>query len=284
MAVTIKERARSRELTDGKAHERTYIIRGTDDEATALSTLKAEAPTTSNSLTRGDCSVEPIGIASDGAGGFLNPGAWLGTAPYAPSSDSDASDLALNDIIVTYNTGGGSQHVTQSLGTSDSDAVVGTATDHKEAIGVTDDGVEGVDIGVRQMDLVITKCFAVGSLPDPGDVHALTWTVNDDTFSVTDSRTTQTFSFSAGEVVLKGVSGPRMRSDGLAELTMRMGAAPNVTGFAIGDMSVDKDGWEYAWARYEKTKDAVSKRMASRPFECYVEQVYDLGDFTDLGL
>jgi hypothetical protein len=289
MTVAIRELMQSRELTDAQAHERLYLITGTDDEATALATLKATAPATSNSLVRGNCQVVPLGPHPDGAGGFLRPGAWNGLAPYASVSrkaDTVADDLDEGDISVTYSTGGASQHVTQSLATVDSGAIgAATPTDHKGAIGVTDDGVEGVDIGVRQMRLTITKAYDIDDLPAASDLYALTFTVNDDTVAFADSRTGENFSFAAGELLLEAVDGPRMRRDGLAELTYTVLAAPNVTGIGVGDIAgLDKAGHEYLWARYEKSKDAGAGRVATRPFEAYVEQVYEEGDFSALAL
>ena len=293
MAVSIYEKPESRELTLGQSHERLYIILGTDDEEAALVALLAKAPATSHDLVRRGCSVEPLGPYpdEDNPDTILKPGAWLGTAPYKPVSSHSVDDLALNELAVTYDTGGATQHVTQAKSTISKHAPAGkTATDHKGAIGVsgTGDGlsVEGVDIGVRQMRLTVTKCFAVAALPAPGTLHALTWTTSNGAVSFTDSRTGQTFSFDAGELLLEGVSGPVMREDSNAELTYQLAAAPNEANFGpIGDIAAfAKDGWEHVWARYRTYKDAASDTIAARPFEAYVEQVYDSADFSGLGL
>jgi len=281
MAISIHEGFKSRELTDGESHERIYVILGTDDEGAALAALKTEAPSTSHGLTRGDCSVEPLAPY-----GGLIPGAWLGTAPYQKGGSASVDQLALGEIAIRYDTGGGQQHITQSILTVSTHAPQGkTATDHKGAIGVTKDSVEGCDIGAAQFRFTATKVFEVGDLPDPNTLAALTYRVNDDTFAITDSRTGQTLTFSYGECLLTGVSGPTMREDGYAELAYSFAASGNQTDITIGDITgIAKQGWHYLWAQYEETKDDSAKRLATRPIAAYVEKVYHEGDFSNLGL
>ena len=71
----------------------------------------------------------------------LGNGNWDVVARYDSREPKDSS--------YTFDTGGGTQHITQSLETIAKKAKPGeTAPDFKQAVGVTTDSVEGVDITV----------------------------------------------------------------------------------------------------------------------------------------
>ena len=138
MTVTIEERYDSLSTTDAESVDRLYIIRGTESETEALAALKAEAPATYNSLVRKRCRVEP-------EGGDI----WLGTAPYRLPGSIRKDPLAAGESSYSFDTGGGTQHITQSLSTISKYAKTGeTAPDFKGAIGFNGKTMEGVDITV----------------------------------------------------------------------------------------------------------------------------------------
>lgn len=113
--------------------------RGTDDEAAALSSLNSAAPAVFNGLVRQPVTVEPVYVDSSNADKCI----WTGTANYSPWQPADPPQTG--DSVFNFDTGGGSQHVTQSLSTISKHAASGTPPDFKGAVGVTHDNVEGVD-------------------------------------------------------------------------------------------------------------------------------------------
>jgi len=266
MPATVTEKLESLETTDGKAITRIYFIEGTESDTEAMDALKAEAPVVYNGLVRKPCRIEPLGFDS-----------WLGEAPYAPSGDIQQEPLEVGESSYQFETGGGTQHVTQSLQTINKYAPPGkTAPDFKGAIGVTESGVEGVDIQVKVFNWSETHCKSNSDVDDDYEaaLYNLTYTVNNAPFK----------NFAAGEVLFLGAVGSK-RGDGDWEITYRFASSPNKTGLTVGDITgIDKKGWEYMWVRYEDAEDDTAKALVKRPSAVYIEKLYDYGDFSGLEL
>ncbi|PZN48732.1 MAG: hypothetical protein DIU65_15680 [Proteobacteria bacterium] len=62
MAITCTENIDSRQITEGQSAELIYTITGTADEAAAIATLKATAPTVLHNMKRQPVTVEPVHI------------------------------------------------------------------------------------------------------------------------------------------------------------------------------------------------------------------------------
>ena len=45
-----------------------------------------------------------------------------------------------------------------------------------------------------------------------------------------------------------------------------------------------KEGWQYLWVRYRDKDDQAAKELIKDPIAAYVEQVYQYGDFSGLGI
>ena len=72
---------------------------------------------------------------------------------------------------------------------------------------------------------------------------------------------------------------------GLASALVRFAASPNVQNLTIGGINgIDKKGWEYLWVRYADDEDVNAKVLVKKPIGVYVEQVYENGDFSGLGI
>ena len=90
--------------------------------------------------------------------------------------------------------------------------------------------------------------------------------------------------FQAGECLFLGASGSK-RGEEDWEISFRFAASPNKTGLSVGDIGgIDKKGWEYLWVRYADAEDPAAKSIVKRPAAVYVEQVYEYGDFSGLGI
>jgi len=145
MAVSVNEALGSGETTDaGKTDlallegEKRYHCKGSSDEQTILTAVRATAPTTLDGMNRGQIVLTPTG-----------PDLWDAVVRYrSPESEMDEGDS-----VVNFSTGGGSAHITQSLATSGTYVASGyTATDFKGAIGVSSTGVEGCDVIVPKYE------------------------------------------------------------------------------------------------------------------------------------
>jgi hypothetical protein len=272
MAITVNESVDSREFTDGKSATLTYIIQGTDSEDSAMSELKTEAPATFQSMARQSTSVEPVYIEE----GNSDRCVWKGTARYAYVA-IQTTPPATGDSLLSFDTGGGTQHITQSLQTISKNAPPDeTAPDFNGAIGVTQDSVEGVDITVPIYHFSQTHYLPAENVNNTyiGTLFRLTGKVNNGDFK----------GLNAGEGLFLGASGSK-RGDADWEITFRFAGSPSRTGIVIGDIEpFDKDGWDYMWVLYEDAEDTAANTIVKRPVAAYVEKVYERANYADLGI
>jgi hypothetical protein len=262
MAITVTEKF-GRILGDRSA-ELTFIVKGTGDDAAARTELLAHAPASHNGLDRDEVEVEEIGDQL-----------WLGQVRYRKAGFSIIEFPATGDFDESFETGGGTQHLTQSISTVHKYPSSG-APDFQGAIGATDSGVEGVDVTVRVFNFTRTH-YLEDSFVDAHRAawYALTGRVNNASFK----------GYDAGELLLLGVSGGRRRGMDDWEITFRFAASPNRTNLSVGPLTgIDRKGWEYLWVLYEDAEDTGAKRLVKRPVAAYVEKVYEEGDFSLLGI
>lgn len=266
MAITVEEKWDSRQHTEGPSPQITtkWLVLGTDDDLAAKSALYAALPATYDGLV----------LESYNLDERLAEEAWLGQARYGKLSPPSTGDSTYQ-----FETGGGTEHITQSLETiarhGSENFGLSTAPDFQGAIGVTSDSVEGVDITVPQYQFSETHYFAAAAVSGAykATLYSLTGRTNDAEFK----------GFAAGEVLFLGAAGSK-RGDDQWEITFRFAARPNQTGLTIGDMTVDKKGWEYLWCRYADAEDGDAGVLVKRPIAVYVERVYESGDFSAMGL
>jgi len=134
-APVIVERFDSKEISESKDNpsvDLIYMIMNTEDYATANGLMASTIP-----AKFGDLFLDDYHIVHQGNG------VWEGTARYVKwKSESQYS----------FDTGGGTQHVTQSIANVGKYSASGfTAPDFFGAIGVTDDRVEGTDVTVQPL-------------------------------------------------------------------------------------------------------------------------------------
>lgn len=248
-------------LSDGFV-ERRYLIGATsDNDAYTQLLAHADCP---------DYIEAPFGnlyrqagrLAHIGGGNYEAEFRWAG-------SDSDFVD-------VSFSTTGKTEHITQSLNTKKYPASgVDEAPGHFSQIGVTEDGVEGVDVVVPAFSWTETHTKA-SSFCDAAyrDVlKSLTGSVNNGTFR----------SHAAGEVLFLGCTGSKKNAFQW-QLEFSFTAISNATLSVGGITGIDKLGHEYMWTRYQKVEDALGKFIVSAPIGVYVERVYPSADFSSLGI
>jgi len=268
MPVVVEEKLESRELTagDSATAELLYTIRGTADDAEAQSELASVSPLYHSGLPRKTLRVSPVFVDVNNPDGCI----WDGTVSYARDVRPETGES-----VFSFDTGGGTQHITQSLATVGKHAAPGQAApDFGGAIGVTRDSVEGVDITVPVYNWTETHYL--------DDVY-VTGSYKVTLFHLTGKVNQQTFrGFEPGEVLFLGASGSK-RGEGDWEITFRFAASPNRWNLAVGQIAgIRKRGWEYLWVRYVDDEDEGV--LVKRPAAVYVEQVYEYGDFRRLGI
>ena len=245
--------------------ERVYELSGFADAQSALLAL------------RGVCS--PLGLEeividedADGAdkiytGRVRYKNEFLGTATNSPTQyvPSYSFDVTASQTKMTC-----------SLGTRASYAVNGrTPRNYGGLIGVTDDGVEGVDLDVAAAIFSETMYFSPDVMTADyiafitgayGCVNSVPWR-----------------GFEAGEVRFLGAAGNWREDEELAELTFRFAVSLNESNFRVVDIPIDfKYGWDYLWIRQQNVdRNGVTVKY---PVEAYVEQVYRYLDFRTLGI
>lgn len=262
MAVTVEEKWDSRETTLGEdaSVDLRFIVRGTDDDVTAHANLLAFAPVLYGGLIRQTSHIERIAEF-----------AWEGSVRYGLLEPPETGDSSFS-----FDTGGGTQHITQSLATVGAYSASGPPPNFRGAIGVTSDSVEGVDVTVPVYNFsethYIDAALVTGAYK--ATLFYLTGTVNNAPFR----------GFAAGEVLFLGASGSKRGQEDW-EISYRFAASPNVTGLVVGTMTgIAKKGWEYLWVRYQDAEDTAAKALVKRPVSVYVEQVYPYGNFAGMGI
>lgn len=152
-----------------------------------------------------------------------------------------------------------------------------TAPNHRGAINVTNDGVEGIDIVVptfswsethyydrEAIDISYFKILkgSVGRVVD-GDFRG----------------------FPRGEVLFLGASGGLQSNQPKWEITYKWMQSDNARNLPVGQMRIaSKLGHEAFWVQYVKIEDTAAKAVAEIPHAAYVERVYDFFNVSVLGL
>jgi len=266
MAAVVEElfQGRTEVVSSKPSAEIPYIVRQASDEAAVKSAALTGTPTLYAGMPRKSVEISER----------VNADTWKVVVRYEAQEFEQQEEP---EPVFSFDTGGGTQHITQSFSTVGSYAAPGfTNPDFRGAIGVTQDSVEGVDITVPVYHFSETHYKPAAQVTDgyKGTLFSLTGKVNSATFR----------GCAAGECLFLGASGSK-RGDLDWEITYRFAASPNRTNLTVGDVTgVAKKGWEYLWVHYVDDEDASAKRLVKRPAFVRVEKVYETGDFSGLGI
>ncbi len=197
------------------------------------------------------------------------------SAAYRRSSASQAAASENDDPAFSFDTGGGTQHITQSLETVG--RYPGSAPDLNGAIGYDGQSVAGVEITMPVMNFTETRYLKNSKVTTAYKtrVAECTGRVNDEKFK----------GYSKGEVLFLGASGARrgVSNDDLWEITFKFAVSPNRKNIRIGGIAIPaKYGWDYLWVRY--ADNVGNDTLVKRPCAAYCERVYEFADFGKLGL
>jgi hypothetical protein len=224
---------------------------------------------------------------------YQGDGCWKVTIAYEKIGADDASQIAPLKRARSFDTSGGTRHVTNALDMNNGDVGerkygpggLDDAASFKGAINVDDNGVNGVDIVVPALSW--TESYDVPSGYVTNDyiknIASLTGSVNKAAFR----------SFQPGEVLFVGASGTHewdeQRGYGPWSLSFKFVANPNVgqtlPKAKIGDIAnVEAYGHEVVWVRYATDADAAKNQLVRLPVAVYCNRVYPDGDFSKIGI
>ena len=257
MAVDVIELYKSREgveSLDNPSAVLLYVVTGTDDDTVVRSAIESTAPSVYVGLPIQDYDFRPLGNQI-----------WEAAVHYGLKKQT-------NESAFSFDTGGGTAHVTQSITTVA--RYPSGAPDCEGAIGVSGDSVDGVDITVPVYNFTETHYLPAASVTGAykATLFSLTGKVNAGAFK----------GFAAGEVLFLGASGSQRGNEDW-EITFRFAASPNMTGLSVGSITgIAKGGWQHLWVLY--ADDVDQDTLIKRPQAAYVEQVYRSGDFSLLGI
>jgi hypothetical protein len=203
-------------------------------------------------------------------------GVWQATAHYTRQVN-----------LFTFEIGGASQTITQSIQTYNSYAPEGqTAPNFNGAIGVDGDRIKGVEIQTPTFEWEETYHFNPSMINQ--DYYVQLANLMASPMNLAPFR-----GFAASEVLLRGARGSQKGLEDV-EITFKFSRSARRTNFIIGRTNPDgtaaadaitvglKDGWDYMWILYQPTLDSTTNVMVQKPVAVYVEQVYQLGDFSAL--
>jgi hypothetical protein len=252
-----------------------WVVTWADDEIAASAALLSTVPPLYRSLP----------LASVAISGREGVHCWKFDVSYSSTRSKPVSSVQANveDPEITYQLGGETKHITQSLSTRGKTAAgllvnggSGTVTD-SGVIGVQKDSVVGADILVPVVTFSETHYFLRKDLTRSvrSKWEAMFARTNNALFR----------GYAIGEVLFEGVSVTIKGSpDGVVPVTFQFRRRANTTAQDIGGIVLDVKGWELVDMRYKDEKNTTTNRTEKTPDKVLLHTVYEAGDFADLGI
>ncbi|MEW4451287.1 hypothetical protein AB1L30_01250 [Bremerella sp. JC817] len=258
-----------------------YHVIGSDDDATIAATVASVAPaefvTPFKTLKRDDISKTQIG-----------PAFWAIEVNYIdPDKQEEKKKPEVGTLVASWDTMGGSQHITVSLETVDKAGKSASELppDFKRAIEVAESGVNGTDVVVGGLKLDYEFTFPFASVTDAyiRKLDEMTGTTN----------ATEWKGWAAGRLLFLGSSG-RQTSQGqvTARFSFRAGQNREVDCAQWGlveyntgeDAVLTKKAHDHLWFYFKKYHDENAKQIVHRPVAAYVERLYEPSNFAELAI
>jgi len=277
MAPALTERMSSRAYgTDGSLSLIYDYRDGGSDAAVAYVAATALLPGTVDSRSRvGYVGFDPVFVDTEN-----DDGHYTVTARYVPAG-SDEDRQAEGEVVVRIGTVGRTTHITTAY--DHIEDYPAAAPDHLGSIGVTDDGVEGVDVSDPMIIISVTRRYLAASLPATATMLGLRGKVNSDVVTIKDTRKNRTWTIAAGELLCEGVSEGTLDDDGLVTVQFEFSASQNQASMTVGGITtIVKKGWEHVWVEYQTIGIAIPKIVT--PKYAHVEQIYPTTAMDGLGM
>ena len=249
--------------SQGNRAEISYLVTGAASEADVKNTATSSIPDTYAGLDRRSIEITER----------VNQDTWKVLAVFGDGESGGS--LPPQEAWTSFDTSGGTQHITQSLETV---AFYGPGASHLlgGAIGFDGETVQGVDIAVPIFNFTETH-YLQDSVVTAGyrrKLFSLTGKVNQYAFK----------GFQPGEVLFMGATGAKRGAEDW-EVTFRFAALPNRTNIQVGEITgISKKGWEYLWVQYAQEVDPAIHQVVKKPVAVYIEQVYETANLAALGI
>ena len=207
----------------------------------------------------------------------INESTFKVVVRYKASENTSSQDETEPEPVYSFDTGGGTQHITQSILTVN--RYPADAPDYGGAIGYDGEAVAGVDIAQSVSNFSETHYLRDNIITTSYKrvVSAITGTMNNGSFR----------GYYPGEVLFLGASGTRRgtSSTSLWEVSYKFAVSSNRLNIKVGSITVsEKYGWDYMWVRYADHIDETKKTLLKKPVAVYIERVYKISNFGTLGI
>lgn len=270
MSALLYERTDS-PVISGKTAERAYLLRtDNDNEELAYQAAYLGIPSSYFQLLRKDPKIKRIAFGLwDATAEFELPGEEAN--PDNPP-DQPQPDQAIGSEWA-FNTGGGTEHITQSLATQSYPAGDPLVPETEQAIGVSKEGVAGCDIIVPKFEFSRTMRLPAGAVT-MGYVKGLAYATGK-------TNLMPYLTFGACELLFLGASGSIKSPTEGWSITYSFAVSETKNFVAISPtLQVGvKLGWDYLWVGYEEKQTANGKFTLQKPIFAKVERVYESADF-----
>jgi hypothetical protein len=279
-----------------------WLVHSMADYAKAETKAAELAPLYYDGHRRTSLTPRPVG------GGWYEIEATYGNTgieKYADAGVDGENGAVLVPFSISFDTTGGTEHVTQAYGPEDNKAPIyreyaeegQEPPDSQGAINVSGNNVNGLDITVPTFTwtetwLVPAWYLMRGEKPkqenlatsepakDPKPLRPYATQLYEMTGQVNEKAWR---SFAPGEVLFFGARFDASKLSTMVPVTYSFQARPNREKFAIGNVKdIEKDGWDHLWIMYG---DATSESVpVKKPRYVFVDQVYPRREFIDLKL
>lgn len=269
MTISMEEAYLSRDGQRGEstAYDLTYYTFGEADEVLAEEYVLANKPDTYKGYAFRTLSQKQV---SDTV--------YMWTLNYG----SAGQQITVGIPTLSFNVGGGSTHITNSIANTRyrDTSLLADDMDFKGAIGVeiNESGsarVRGVEIFAPVLEYSYAIQFENADITD---------SYIDAVFNTVGMNDAEFYGRPAGSVLFKGCRGTRKGSEKW-ELTFDFAYSPNGIDVPVGGITVSsKRGWDYLDVLYVSNGDRVNGLRLMLPGQATVHQVYPLTNFANLGI
>jgi hypothetical protein len=203
-----------------------------------------------------------------------------------PPFRADDGETPPDSLAFSWDTTGGSAHITQSLEVIDQEWASGIPhTDRSITIGEDDQGnVTGADIPVPscRFEVVEIKTLDAYSPSSAIDHYRKTGKANSSDLTIAVSAT-KSFTFSAGEAMFLGARTSYDPSSGNVQTVFVFLGQANKTSITVGDMTVaSKKGHDLLVTHFVEKVDATTKVKTKKPSEVVIHRVVEFIDLNGI--
>ena len=266
-----RDKAKYHPTSGKKTIERIYYVEEATEADDAITALMGVVPP-----NIGDCVIGEISLTAEA------DGKWRAVVPYS-MLDNNAQTGSKK---FSFDTSGGSIHISTSLETLDSFARSGeTAPETNNLIGLQQDGsAEGVQIieGLFKFSMTRYMSWATADQTYLDLLKNCTGRTNSETFTV-QVRPERSYSFSTGEVLFMGANGSERKEYNDLEIECTFLVASNQSGLTIGDITgINKPGHALLWVYMEGGQVDATGPIIKRPKYVKIERVYFEADLNGI--